>query len=208
MAGKKSSGNAESRTRNWTFVVYPESAPENWRNILDDLHIEWVESPLHDKDLNGDGQPKKPHIHVGVFFAGNKTYEQVKEITDSLNCPIPQRCHSARALVRYMAHLDNPEKAQYNPSDIKGHGGVDVADMLRPASSERYTLIADMIAYIKDNNICEFQDLVDYARVNERDTWFPLLCDSCSFVVGQYIKSQRHRQSIVKVDPDTGEIIK
>jgi len=208
MAGKKSSGNAESRTRNWTFVVYPESAPENWRNILDDLHIEWVESPLHDKDLNGDGQPKKPHIHVGVFFAGNKTYEQVKEITDSLNCPIPQRCHSARALVRYMAHLDNPEKAQYNPSDIKGHGGVDVADMLRPASSERYTLIADMIAYIKDNNICEFQDLIDYARVNERDTWFPLLCDSCSFVVGQYIKSQRHRQSIVKVDPDTGEIIK
>lgn len=208
MVGKKSSGNAESRTRNWTFVVYPESASENWRNILDDLHIEWVESPLHDKDLNGDGQPKKPHIHVGVFFAGNKTYEQVKEITDSLNCPIPQRCHSARALVRYMAHLDNPEKAQYNPSDIKGHGGVDVADMLRPASSERYTLIADMIAYIKDNNICEFQDLIDYARVNERDTWFPLLCDSCSFVVGQYIKSQRHRQSIVKVDPDTGEIIK
>lgn len=208
MAGKKSSGNAESRTRNWTFVVYPESAPENWRNILDDLHIEWVESPLHDKDLNGDGQPKKPHIHVGVFFAGNKTYEQVKEITDSLNCPIPQRCHSARALVRYMAHLDNPEKAQYSPSDIKGHGGVDVADMLRPASSERYTLIAEMFAYIKKNNVVEFQDLVDYAKDNEFDTWFPLLCDNCAFVVGQYIKSQRHRQSIVKVDPETGEIIK
>ena len=208
MSGKKSSGNAESRTRNWTFVVYPESAPENWRNILDDLHIEWVESPLHDKDLNGDGQPKKPHIHVGVFFAGNKTYEQVKEITDSLNCPIPQRCHSARALVRYMAHLDNPEKAQYSPSDIKGHGGVDVADMLRPASSERYTLISEMIAYVKNNNVVEFQDLIDYARENEFDTWFPLLCDNCAFVVGQYIKSQRHRQSVVKVDPETGEIIK
>lgn len=208
MSGKKSSGNSESRTRNWTFVVYPESAPENWRNILDDLHIEWVESPLHDKDLNGDGQPKKPHIHVGVFFAGNKTYEQVKEITDSLNCPIPQRCHSARALVRYMAHLDNPEKAQYSPSDIKGHGGVDVADMLRPASSERYTLISEMIAYVKNNNVVEFQDLIDYARENEFDTWFPLLCDNCAFVVGQYIKSQRHRQSVVKVDPETGEIIK
>lgn len=208
MAGKKSSGNSESRTRNWTFVVYPESAPENWRNILDDLHIEWVESPLHDKDLNGDGQPKKPHIHVGVFFAGNKTYEQVKEITDSLNCPIPQRCHSARALVRYMAHLDNPEKAQYSPSDIKGHGGVDVADMLRPASSERYTLISEMIAYVKNNNVVEFQDLVDYAREHESDTWFPLLCDNSSFIVCQYIKSQRHRKSVVKVDPETGEIIK
>ena len=132
----------------------------------------------------------------------------MKEITDSLNCPIPQRCHSARALVRYMAHLDNPEKAQHSPSDIKGHGGVDVADMLRPASSERYTLISEMIAYVKNNNVVEFQDLIDYARENEFDTWFPLLCDNCAFVVGQYIKSQRHRQSVVKVDPETGEIIK
>lgn len=208
MAGKKSSGNTDSRTRNWTFVLYPESAPDNWRDVLDELHIEWVESPLHDKDLNADGQPKKPHHHIGLFFPGNKTYEQIKEITDSLNCPIPQRCHNGRALVRYMAHLDNPEKAQYDTSDIKGHGGIDVAEMLRPSSSERYTLISEMFAYIKTNNVVEFQDLVDYARENKFDTWFPLLCDNCSFVVGQYIKSQRHRQSIVKVDPETGEIIK
>lgn len=193
MAGKKSSGNSESRTRNWTFVLYPESAPDNWRDLLDDYHIEWVESPIHDSDLNGDGQVKKPHIHIGLFFAGNKTYEQVKEITDKLNCPIPQRCHSARALVRYMAHLDNPEKAQYKTSDIKGHGGLDIAEMLRPASSERYTLIGEMIAFVKSNNIVEFQDLMDYALANEFETWFPLLCDNSAYVVGQYIKSQRHR---------------
>ena len=23
----------------WTFIVYPESAPENWRSLLDDLHV-------------------------------------------------------------------------------------------------------------------------------------------------------------------------
>ncbi|MFK5220012.1 Rep family protein [Lactococcus cremoris] len=26
----------DSRARNWSLVVYPESAPENWRDILDD----------------------------------------------------------------------------------------------------------------------------------------------------------------------------
>lgn len=206
MVGKKSSGSgSDGRTRNWTFVLYPESAPDNWRDILDEYHIEWVESPLHDKDLNGDGQPKKPHIHIGLFFAGNKSYEQVESITEALNCPIPQRCHSARALVRYMAHLDNPEKAQYNVSDIKGHGGVDVAEMLRPASSERYAIISEMIVFVKENSITEFQDLIDYAREYEFERWFPLLCDNCAFVVGQYIKSQRHRHS-PKVDPDTGEV--
>lgn len=196
MAGKKSSGNTDSRTRNWTFVLYPESAPDNWRDILDDLHIEWVESPLHDKDLNADGEPKKPHIHIGIFFSGNKSFEQIKRITDDLCCPIPQRCHNSRALVRYMAHLDNPEKAQYCPSDIKGHGGVDVAEMLRPCSSERYELIREMMQYCKSQCIVEFQDLLDYAMAERFDDWFPLLCDNSSYVVGQYIKSQRHRSKI------------
>lgn len=38
--------------RDWAFVVYPESAPENWREILDETRMRWIESPLHDKDFN------------------------------------------------------------------------------------------------------------------------------------------------------------
>lgn len=195
MSAKKSSGagRGDGRTRNWTFVLYPESAPSDWRDRLDEHHFEWVLSPLHDKDLNGDGAPKKPHFHILLLFAGVKTYEQVKEITDSLSCPIPQRCHSARAMVRYMAHLDNPDKAQYNPEDIKGFGGVDVGEMLRPCSSERYTLIREMIQFVKDNGIVEFQDLMDIAMESEPDTWFPLLCDNSAYVLEKYIRSQRHR---------------
>ena len=192
MAEKKSSS-GDTRTRSWTFVLYEDSAPENWRDILDDMHIEWVESPWHDKDINGNGEPKKKHKHILLLFQGKKSYEQIKELTDMLNQPIPQRCHNAKAMVRYMAHLDNPEKAQYNPSDIIGHGGADVSDMLRPSSSERYTIIKDMIDYIRSAGITEFQDLMDYAADVHYDDWFPLLCDNSAYVVGLYIKSQRHR---------------
>lgn len=196
MAGNKSSGNKETRTRTWTFILYPESAPDNWRELLDEHHIEWIESPLHDKDINATGEPKKPHKHISLNFSGVKSYEQVKEITDSLNCPIPERCHNTRSLVRYMAHLDNPEKAQYPVSEIIGHGGIDVAELLRPSSSERYTLIKEMISFVKDNQITEFQDLLDIAAENYFDTWFPLLCDNSAYVIGQYIKSARHRKMI------------
>jgi hypothetical protein len=200
MATKKTTSK-DTRTRNWTIVLYPESAPENWREIIDDMHIEWIESPLHDKDINATGEPKKPHWHVLLMFGGVKSYEQVKELTDALNAPIPERCHNAKAMVRYMVHMDNPEKAQYSQSDIKAHGGVDLAELLRPSSSERYSIISDMIEFVKDNMIIEFQDLMDYARVNEFETWFPLLCDNSAYVVNQYIKSQRHR-----VNPNTGEV--
>lgn len=191
MGAEKSRGS--DRTRNWTVVVYPDSAPQNWREYLDELHIEWVESPLHEFDTNATGEVKKPHWHVLLMFGGVKSYEQVCDCIDPLNCPIPQRCHNAKAMVRYMAHLDNPEKFQYNSADIKAHGGVDIAELLRPSSSERYSLIREMTEYIKREGITEFQDIMDYAAAERFDDWFPLLCDNSAYVIGQIIKSQRHR---------------
>lgn len=184
-----------TRSRNWTIVVYPESLPVNWLKILDDLHIEYILSPLHDKDLNADNMPKKAHYHLLLMFGGVKSFEQVKEITEQLNAPIPQRCHNSKALVRYMCHLDNPDKHQYNVADIKGYGGVDVAELLRPTSSERYELIREMIIFVKTENITEYKDLVDYAMMNRFDDWLPLLADNCTYMLGQYIKSNRHSQS-------------
>lgn len=181
------------RVRNWTMVLYPESAPSNWRQILDDLHIEWVEGPLHEFDVNADGEVKKAHWHVLLMFGGVKSYEQVLEISQGLNCPVPQKCHNAKSMVRYMAHMDNPDKHQYKVSDIVAHGGVDLSDLLKPSSSERYSIIRDMCEYVQVNGIMEFQDLMDFARRERFDDWFPMLCDSSAYVIGQYIKSQRHR---------------
>ena len=172
--------------------MYPESAPENWREYMDDLHIEWVESPLHEFDCNATGEVKKAHWHLLLMFGGVKTYEQVCEVIAPLNCPAPQKCLSAKGCVRYMAHLDNPEKHQYSVSDIIAHGGVDLAELLRPSSSERYAYIREMLIFVKENGITEFKELLDYAYAERFDDWFPLLCDNSAYVVGQYIKSNRH----------------
>lgn len=192
MSAEKSRGH--DRTRIWAAVVYPDSAPENWRDILDDYHIEWAESPLHEFDTNPTGEVKKAHWHIVLAFDGPKSFEQVSELLSPINCPIPQRCHSLKGAVRYFAHLDNPEKHQYSVSEIRAHGGFDVTAALAPSSSERYEIISEMIEFVKAAGVTEFQDLMDYAVEQHRDSWFPLLCDSCSFVMQQYIKSQRHRQ--------------
>lgn len=204
--------NKETRTRNWTIVVYPDSAPENWRDILDAIHIEWVESPLHDKDIDPTGEPKKAHYHVLLMFGGIKSYEQVLEITQMLNCTIPKRVHNAKSLVRYMAHLDNPDKAQYDMSNIVSHGGVDVADLLKPSSAERYTYIKEMKQWCNEHSIVEFCDLFNYAADERFDDWFPLLCDSCCFVMNQFLKSKRHSSNPMiedssVIDQETGEIL-
>lgn len=192
MAEQKSRGH--DRTRVWAAIVYPESAPENWREILDDYHLEWAESPLHEFDVNETtGETKKAHWHIVISFDGPKSYEQVREILDPLNCAAPQKCHSLKGAVRYFVHMDNPEKFQYSRSGIIGHGGFDVESALAPSSAKRYELIAEMQEFVLDRGIVEIQDLHDYARRERRSDWFPLLCDSCAYVMEQYVKSQRNR---------------
>ena len=37
------------------------------------------------------------------------------------------------------------------------------------------------------------EDLLLYAAHERYDDWFPLLCDSCAYVIGAMLKSRRHR---------------
>lgn len=160
------------------------------------MHLEWVESPLHEFDTNPDGEPKKPHWHILLAFTNVKSYTQVKEICDKVQGTIPLKVHNTKSLVRYMAHLDNPEKHQYSISDIKSHGGLDVLDLLKPSYSERYFIIGEILDFCKEEGIIEYQDLMDYARYNRPDDWFPLLCDGCTYVITNYLKSARHRRKV------------
>lgn len=184
----------DTRSRAWVAVVYPDSAPDDWRDLLDAEFMPWVESPLHDQDVDhGTGELKKPHWHVLLYFEGKKSYEQVVQILEPLHCPIPKRCHSMTGAVRYFAHLDNPDKHQYPVTEIRAHGGFDLEGALKPTASQRYELIAEMIQYIRQNKVNELQDLLDYAMEARFDDWFPLLCDNSAYIIGQYIKSQRYR---------------
>ena len=63
------------RTRNFATVVYPESAPADWMERLDQCHVAALVSPLHDRDTNPSGEPKKPHYHVLLMFESPADYE-------------------------------------------------------------------------------------------------------------------------------------
>lgn len=180
---------AEKRTRNWTFIVYPESAPKNWRSILDDKHVQWIESPLHDKDVNPDGTVKKEHWHILLIYDGVKSFSQIKEITDSLSSPVPQACESARGLVRYMIHMDNPEKYQYDRAGIVGHCGADVESFFEMTATNRLATLKEISQFIMDNQITNFSDLVKYAILNS-DDWFTVIADKNTLFINKLIDAE------------------
>lgn len=118
------------KKRNWAFVLYPESAPADWREQLQKTGLQCAISPLHDKDMNPDNTPKKPHYHVILTYSGPTSYNVVKALTDGFNQPIPQALEQVRGYYRYLTHKDNPEKAQYDEREIKTINGFNIADFL------------------------------------------------------------------------------
>ncbi len=181
------------RTRNWVFIVYPDSAPDDWEDILDSYHVAWFQSPLHDKDKNPTGEMKKPHWHCIICFDSVKTFEQVKEITDEVNATIPLVCQSVRGNVRYFLHLDNPEKAPYREVDIKAHCGADLMDYLKPIGAVRIMYLKDMISFIVDNNVTEFIDFLNICIDCNYDDWFILVADNSCLIIDAAIRSNRNK---------------
>lgn len=181
----------DTRVRLWATVVYPESAPDNWQKTLNELYIPCYISPLHDKDLNADNTPKKPHYHVFMIFEGKKSREQIKGICDSIGGVGQEIVESKRGYARYLCHLDNPEKAQYDVDDVKSYGGLDYESDIGIVIN-KYKVIREMKDFVSNNNIFYYSDLLDYACEHEPQ-WFRVLCDNGTYVMKEYIKSNKYK---------------
>lgn len=147
------------KKRYWAFVLYPESAPADWLEILQLKGLSCAISPLHDKDVNPTGEDKKPHYHIILAFGSPTTYNNVKAITEELNCPIPIPLESCRGYYRYLTHKDNPEKYQYNENDIITLNAFDVTTILN--NSEVAQLKIEIQKLIRDNCILEYAQLMN-----------------------------------------------
>ncbi len=179
---------ADRRARNFACMVYPESAPENWLEILGEQLIPAFVSPLHDKDIDPQNQPKKPHYHVMLMFDSMKSTEQVKEVFALIGGVGDETIKNTRSYARYLCHMDNPEKARYKEEEVRCFGGSDYAHIIG-LPSDKYAAIMEMIDYCDENSIYSYATLVRYSR-REHGDWFRVLCDSGSVIMKEFLKSK------------------
>lgn len=197
-----------SRTRNFATVVYPESAPVDWQQILAEQFIPAFISPLHDKDENPGGEKKKEHYHVILMFDGVKTTDQAKEIFNLIGGVGCEAVKSIRGYARYLCHLDNPEKVQYDLEQVRCLCGADYVSVCSLVI-DKYKAIEEIMDYIDQAGIYSYQELMQYCRRERRD-WFRVLCDNGTYVIMEYLKSAKwtYKNPLTDcIDPETGEII-
>lgn len=202
------SSNGSGRTRNFATVVYPESAPADWQEILVQHFVPAFISPLHDADENPTGESKKPHYHVIIMFDGVKTVEQALEVFNSIGGVGCEVVKSIRGYARYLCHLDNPEKAQYNPEDVRCLCGADYMEVISLVSDRR-AAIGEMRDFCDKYNINSLYVLMNYAR-SHRPDWDRFLVDNAAVTMSLYLKARKwsiDTGEICVIDPDTGEVI-
>lgn len=209
MSSKKSTGtaqgSADGRSRLWSCIVYPESAPESWRDILDEAHIPYAISPLHDRDTNADGSPKKAHWHILFVCDGKKSQEQMNELSHSVCGTICQKVQSAKGMARYLIHQDNPEKAQYSRTEIECHGGLDIEPYLINSAATQRELSKQIVQFIISEGIEDIIDLIAFATLND-DEWYDEIRHNTIFystvVKSHWQKRAKERATVARQEVD------
>lgn len=181
------------KKRYWAMILYPESAPNDWRDKLRDSGIQCAVSPLHDKDVNADNTPKKPHYHIILCYEGPTTFKNVNSLCESLNQPIPQPLEQLRGYYRYLVHKDNPEKYQYDETQITSINGFDVSNYLDLTNNQIIAILKQLTIFIEDNNIYEYSDLIKFLRENDFLSQFLEIAINKTFFLNTFICSFRNK---------------
>ena len=212
---------AGTRSRNWTVVFFVDELPSNFIEMIEETGIMATFSPVHNKDTNADGSPKKPHRHSILIFDSVKTVEQVYKFLGELfgtvtveefdevftdvngnavktktgehqsvpGVPLPKRCENRVGMVRYFLHLDNPEKAQYEKSEIVCINGANVDEMLKSAD-EAFVLQATVESIIEEQGFTEYAVVAKYLRESDFDLYKTFTTHTLHF--NAFISSRRH----------------
>ena len=174
---------ADVRKRVWCWIMYPESLPENWKDIIDSWHTKVVVSPLHEYDIKEDdsGELKKPHYHAIISFDGKKSYTQVCEMLEPLHCTIPQPVNSVSGSVRYLCHLDDKDKYQYSIDDVLPFCGFDLSPLYKLSEEQEVSGVLAIQLIIQEQHIGYFVDLCNIIQ-SDYPNLYPILIKRSYFL--------------------------
>lgn len=180
--------------RNFTFIVYPESMPDDFSSVLAGSGSKGFYI-FHDMDKREDGTDKPAHWHVVIMFENQRYLNSVRKL--GLRCGAAngyvEPVGDLNIITRYLCHMDDPNKYQYDPSEVISFGGADYLKLCE-AKIDRRTkqraMVCQMIDFICDNKIYSYANLFEYC-CNYRQDWLDvLLVPSVGRSIIEYIKSK------------------
>lgn len=169
--------------RYWSCIAWIESLPNDWKIKLEKSGLPCVVSPLHDKDINDNGDLQKAHYHVLLAWDGPTTLNNVQAFAESVGLgTYIELVRSVSNIIDYMTHqsYSSVSKVKYNPNLIE-YINCKESDFVKLGFKK-------IVAYIRDNKIKSFNKLVDALLINGEDELLEY-CSNHPYYVNLYISS-------------------
>lgn len=151
------------KKRHWLYIIYPESAPEDWKEQLALTGVQFAVSPLHDSDLLVNGDLKKAHG------------------------PYPKVCENLRGSFEYFTHKNDPDKAQYSSSGIELFNGFEI-DL---SAKDVQRIKKELCEIIIKHNITEYMEFNLYVQYYLEADYFDVASNN-TYYFNSLINSFRH----------------
>ena len=121
-------------------LKYLPGYPDHWRDTLEanleaDPNIKSWAYIVHDKDVNEDGTPKEPHVHIVLELVESRQYSTVGGyvgVPAQYVCAIRQKVKVGKRMMSdiggalaYLTHRNAPDRYQYDDSEVVAKPGYD-----------------------------------------------------------------------------------
>ena len=156
------------KKRNWAFVVYPESLPEGWLDLLRETGLQCAISPLHDKDKEPTGELKKAHYHVVYVSKNPVTADSVRVkikrcLGDKSVSMVQVVSTSMENMYLYLTHESKDaiakNKHRYSKADIKLLNNFDIDRYVTLDVEDKDDMLNDVCDLIDDHNLANMREL-------------------------------------------------
>lgn len=174
----------KAKSRYFTFLLYPESLPEDWELKLESLGMPIAISPLHDKDRKEGNEQglKKAHYHVIYVTPNPVTAHSVRMrikrlLGDQSIAMVQIVASSMENMYLYLTHESKDaiakKKYVYDKADIKHLNNFDIDRYIVLDEAEKKGIERVILNIIYDNRLENVFDFMDFYHVHKDEYNLP-----------------------------------
>ena len=175
---------AKDKARYFTFLLYPESIPADWKQRLELISVPIAISPLHDRDKSSvEGQMyKKAHYHV-IYVAKNPvTPESVRIkikrlLGDKSIAKVQIIARSMESMYLYLTHESKDavekKKHKYSKHDIALLNNFDIDRYITLDVEDKDDMLNDVCDLIDDHNLANMRELRRFLKAHGSEYGMP-----------------------------------
>lgn len=184
----------KEKSRYFSFILYPESIPDDWMQKLEFIGLPMAISPLHNKDLSKvEGiLYKKAHYHVIYIAANPVTADSVrKRIQRSLGQKSISKVQIIATTVehvyKYLTHESKDaiakKKHKYDAKDIVLLNNFDIDRYIVVDAEDKKDLLNLLLKIIVQERLANVIDLAEWVAKNGKAYGLPDMDQINSLVI-------------------------